>query len=160
MLLLALNPTQSVLGDSITALGFVVCLCYAITALAYVTYYRHRLRERLATFVELGALPAFGALASLAAIFMKALAYYSQHKTNGQLVSYATPLAGIEIPVLIGIGTIRPLHTTHGDRVGHLPSVLYAPRRNRVPTQPRDGRGALCGARRVFRTRAAPQETR
>jgi hypothetical protein len=42
----------------------------------------------------------------LAAIFVKALTHYSQHAIGGQPVNYAPPLAGIEIPIVIGLGSL------------------------------------------------------
>jgi amino acid transporter len=103
--LLALNPAQSVLGDSITALGFLIAFYYGLTGLACVVYYRRRLRRHLRSLIGLGLIPGLGALA-LAAIFVKALTHYSQHKIDGVLVNYAPPVAGIEVPILIGLGSL------------------------------------------------------
>lgn len=103
--LLVVNPAQSVLGDSITALGFLIAFYYGMTGLACVLYHRHRLRERAGAFLGLGLIPGVGALL-LGAIFVKALTHYSQHTIDGQLVNYAPPLAGIEVPVVIGIGSL------------------------------------------------------
>jgi amino acid transporter len=103
--LLIANPAQSVLGDSITALGFLIAFYYGMTGLACVVYHRHRLRDRLSALVGLGVIPGVGAL-MLAAIFVKALTHYSQHEIGGQPVNYAPPLAGIEIPIVIGLGSL------------------------------------------------------
>src|ERR1035437_5446124 len=62
MLLVGFNPAQSVLGDSITALGFSVCFYYGFTK----------------------AFHDYGAAGS----------------------GYAKPLFGIQIPIVIGIGTL------------------------------------------------------
>jgi amino acid transporter len=103
--LLVANPAQSVLGDSITALGFLIAFYYGMTGLACVVYYRHHLRDRLRNVIGLGLVPGAGALL-LAAIFVKALTHYSQHEVGGQLVNYAPPLSGIEIPIVIGLGSL------------------------------------------------------
>jgi amino acid transporter len=103
--LLVANPAQSVLGDSITALGFLIAFYYGMTGLACVVYYRHHLRDRLGSLLELGIVPGIGALV-LAAIFVKALTHYSQHEIGGLPVNYAPPLAGIETPIVIGLGSL------------------------------------------------------
>jgi amino acid transporter len=103
--LLAADPAQSVLGDSITAIGFLIAFYYGLTGLACVVLYRRRLTRSVRRFVADGAVPALGALL-LAAIFVKALTHYSQHEIGGVPVNYAPPLDGIEIPVLIGIGSL------------------------------------------------------
>jgi hypothetical protein len=102
---LAADPAQSVLGDSITALGFLIAFYYGMTALACVVLYRRRLRERLSGLLELGVVPGLGVLA-LGAIFVKALTHYSQHAIGGVPVNYAPPIAGIELPIAIGLGSL------------------------------------------------------
>jgi amino acid transporter len=103
--LLFANPAQSVLGDSITALGFLIAFYYGMTGLACVIYYRHRLRERASNLIGLGVTPGLGGL-MLGGIFVKALTHYSQHQIGGQLVNYAPPIAGIEVPIMIGLGSL------------------------------------------------------
>jgi amino acid transporter len=103
--LLVVNPAKSVLGDSITALGFLIAFYYGMTGLACVVYFRHRLRGQARALVDLGMIPGLGALL-LGAIFIKALTHYSQHTIGGQPVNYARPLAGVEVPVVIGIGSL------------------------------------------------------
>ncbi|HWF56403.1 MAG TPA: APC family permease [Solirubrobacteraceae bacterium] len=103
--LLVANPAQSVLGDSITALGFLIAFYYGMTGLACVIYYRHVLRRRVGSLLSLGVIPGAGAL-MLAAIFVKAFTHYSQHEIGGQLVNYAAPVAGIEVPIVIGFGSL------------------------------------------------------
>jgi amino acid transporter len=103
--LLLLNPAQSVLGDSITALGFLVAFYYGLTGLACVIFYRRRLTASLGAALELGVLPGLGALL-LAGIFVKAFTHYSQHEIAGQPVNYAPPVAGVEVPIVIGIGSL------------------------------------------------------
>jgi amino acid transporter len=103
--LLVLNPAQSVLGDSITALGFLIAFYYGMTGLACVVYHRRRLRDGLGSLIGLGIVPGLGALV-LAAIFVKALTHYSQHMIDGVPVNYAPPVAGIEVPILLGFGAL------------------------------------------------------
>ena len=103
--LLVANPAQSVLGDSITALGFDIAFYYGMTGLACAVYYRRWLRRGLGQLVTLGLVPLLGAV-SLAAIFVKALGHYSQHEIDGVPVNYAAPLFGIEVPIVIGIGSL------------------------------------------------------
>jgi len=103
--LLVANPAQSVLGDSITALGFLIAFYYGLTGLACAVHYRRRLGAGVRQLVGLGAVPLLGALL-LAGIFVKAFAHYSQHEIGGALVNYAAPVAGIEVPIVIGIGSL------------------------------------------------------
>jgi amino acid transporter len=103
--LLVANPAQSVLGDSITALGFLIAFYYGLTGLACVVYYRRHLTAGLRQALTLGVVPALGALL-LAGIFVKALTHYSQHEIDGVAVNYAAPVAGIEVPIVIGLGAL------------------------------------------------------
>jgi amino acid transporter len=72
VVLLVVNPAQSVLGDSISALGFLIAFYYGITGVACLVYHRRRLRERARAFLGLGLIPGAGAL-MLGGIFIKAL---------------------------------------------------------------------------------------
>jgi amino acid transporter len=103
--LLVANPAQSVLGDSITALGFDIAFYYGMTGLACAVYYRRWLGRRVRQLVTLWLVPLLGAV-SLAAIFIKALGHYSEHTIDGFPVNYAAPLFGIEVPIVIGIGSL------------------------------------------------------
>jgi amino acid transporter len=103
--LLLADPAQSVLGDSITAIGFLIAFYYGLTGLTSVVLYRRRLRESVGRLLGDGLVPLAGLL-MLAAIFVKAFMHYSRHEINGQLVNYAPPVAGIEVPILIGIGSL------------------------------------------------------
>jgi amino acid transporter len=105
IVLLAANPAQSVLGDSITALGFLIAFYYGLTGLACVVYYRRRLTAGLRQLITLGAVPLLGALL-LAGIFVKAFTHYSRHEIGGVPVNYAPPVAGIEVPIVIGLGAL------------------------------------------------------
>jgi amino acid transporter len=100
VLVMAFNPAQSVLGDSISALGFAIAFYYGFTGLACVIYFRHELTKSVRNFVLAGVLPLLGFL-MLAFIFVKAFHDYSQAGFN-----YASPFLGIEVPIAIGIGSL------------------------------------------------------
>ena len=96
--LLAFNPNQDVLGDTISALGFAVCFYYGFTGLACVVYFRHDLLKSVRNFVLAGLIPLLGG-AMMAYVAIKAFGYYSTAGNN-----YSSPLLGIQIPILAGIG--------------------------------------------------------
>ena len=132
VVLLVANPAQSVLGDSITALGFLIAFYYGLTGLACVVYYRRRLGRGVRQLVTLGVIPLAGALL-LAGIFVKAFMHYSQHEIGGVPVNYAAPVAGIEIPIVIGLGALAlgvvlsvTLRRTFPDYFGRGREVLAA----------------------------------
>jgi amino acid transporter len=95
---MALNPAQNVLGDSISALGFAICFYYGFTGLACFVYFRHEITKSARNFVLAGLAPLLGFLI-LAGIFAKAAHDYSQAGFN-----YSGPFLGIETPIVIGIG--------------------------------------------------------
>ena len=100
ILLVGLNPAQDVLGDSITALGFSICFYYGFVGLACAWYYRHDVFTSVRHFFLVGLLPLVGA-ALMFAVFAKAFHDYSQTGAG-----YSKPLWGIQIPIVIGIGTL------------------------------------------------------
>ena len=100
ILLVALNPAQDVLGDSITALGFSICFYYGFTGLICAWYYRHDLFTSVRHFFLVGLLPLAGAVLMFA-VFAKAFHDYSETGSG-----YSKPLWGIQIPIVIGIGTL------------------------------------------------------
>jgi len=101
---MAFNPAQSVLGDSITALGFGICFYYGFTGIACVVYYRREIFKSARNFFLVGVAPLLGGLL-LFGIFIKAFTHYSQHlDSTGATINYAKPILGIEVPIVIGIG--------------------------------------------------------
>jgi amino acid transporter len=96
--LLGLNPSQNVLGDTITALGFEVCFYYGFTGIACAVYYRRAALHSARSLVLRCLLPLAGGLAMFA-IGVKACDYYSKAGVN-----YSKPLFGIQTPILVGIG--------------------------------------------------------
>jgi amino acid transporter len=97
---MALNPAQNVLGDSISALGFAICFYYGFTGLACIIYFRRELTKSVRNFVLAGVVPLLG-FVMLAFVFGKAFHDYSQAGFN-----YSPPFLGIEVPIVIGIGSL------------------------------------------------------
>ena len=96
--LLAFNPNQNVLGDTISALGFAVCFYYGFTGLACAFYFRRQLFHSVRNFLLVGLIPLAGGV-MMGYVGVKAYSYYNT-STN----DYAKPLAGIQVPILVGIG--------------------------------------------------------
>jgi amino acid transporter len=96
--LLAFNPNQDVLGDTISALGFAVCFYYGFTGLACAVYYRKELFKSVRNFVLAGLIPVVGG-AMLVYVAIEAYSYYNTAGNN-----YSKALLGIETPILVGIG--------------------------------------------------------
>lgn len=96
--LLAFNPNQDVLGDTISALGFSVCFYYGFTGLACALYFRRDLFKSVRNFIFAGVVPVVGGL-MMAYVAIKAYSYYNTAGNN-----YSKPVAGIETPIFVGIG--------------------------------------------------------
>jgi amino acid transporter len=96
--LMAFNPNQDVLGDTISALGFAVCFYYGFTGLACAVYFRRELFRSARNFVFAGVIPFVGG-GMMAYIAVKAYTYYSKAGNN-----YSKPLLGIQTPIVVGIG--------------------------------------------------------
>jgi amino acid transporter len=96
--LLALNPNQNVLGDTISALGFSVCFYYGFTGLACAFYFRKDLFKSARNFFLAGLVPVAGGV-MMGYVAIKAFSYYNTAGNN-----YSKPLFGIQTPILVGIG--------------------------------------------------------
>jgi amino acid transporter len=96
--LLAFNPNQDVLGDTISALGFAVCFYYGFTGLACAVYFRHDLLKSARNFFLAGVVPVVGGL-MMGYVAIKAFGYYNTAGNN-----YSKALFGIQTPILVGIG--------------------------------------------------------
>jgi len=96
--LLAFNPNQHVLGDTISALGFAVCFYYGFTGLACAVYFRRDLFKSVRNFVLAGVAPIAGGI-MMGYVGVKAFSYYSTTGNN-----YSKALLGIQTPILVGIG--------------------------------------------------------
>jgi amino acid transporter len=90
--------SESVLADSITALGFPVCFYYGFTALACVWYFRKELFTSVRKFFLVGVAPLLGGL-MLFGVLIKAVIFYG----HAEEVESA-PIAGITLPLWFGIG--------------------------------------------------------
>jgi amino acid transporter len=100
VLVMALNPAQNVLGDSITALGFLICFYYGFTGLACIVYFRRELTRSVRNFLLAGVVPLLG-FVMLTYIFIQGLHDFSQADYN-----YSGPILGIQVPIAMGIGAL------------------------------------------------------
>ncbi len=96
--LLAFNPNQDVLGDTVSALGFAICFYYGFTGLACAVYFRRDLFKSARNFILAGLIPVVGGL-MMAYVAIKAYGYYNTAGNN-----YSKPLLGIQTPIFVGIG--------------------------------------------------------
>ena len=96
--LLAANPSQNVLGDTISALGFAVCFYYGFTGLACAFYFRRQLFKSIRNFVFAGLIPLVGGV-MMGYIAVKAYGTYSTAGNN-----YSKPILGIQTPIFVGVG--------------------------------------------------------
>jgi amino acid transporter len=96
--LLAFNPSQNVLGDTISALGFAVCFYYGFTGVACALYFRRELFKSVRNFLFAGLIPLVGGV-MMAYIAVKA---YGSYNTAG--FNYSKPIIGIQTPIFVGIG--------------------------------------------------------
>ena len=96
--LLAFNPNQDVLGDTISALGFAVCFYYGFTGLACAVYFRRDLFKSARNFFLAGLIPVVGGI-MMAYVAIKAYGYYNTAGNN-----YSKPILGIQTPIFVGIG--------------------------------------------------------
>jgi amino acid transporter len=94
-----LSP-NNVLGDSVDAVGFMVCLYYGITGFACAWYFRRELFKSARNFFFVGLAPLLGGL-SLLAVFIIGMNYYGHQKNN-----YSKDILGLGLPDVIGIGLI------------------------------------------------------
>ena len=90
--------SESVLADSLTAIGFPICFYYGFTGIGCAIYYRHELGKSLRNFLLLGLGPVLGGL-MLFGIGIKAMLFYG-HAENVE----SKPILGITLPLWMGIG--------------------------------------------------------
>ncbi len=100
LILVGFNSSQDVLNDSITALGFSVCFYYGFTGIFSAIYFRRELGKSIRSWLGAAILPTVGGLIMFL-IFVKAFIDYSKSGSG-----YAHPLFGIQIPIVIGIGSL------------------------------------------------------
>ena len=118
--------SESVLEDSLTAIGFPICFYYGFTGVACGWYYRHDLMESARNFLLLGLGPLIGGL-MLFGIGIKAAFYYG-HAEN---VS-SKPILGITLPLWMGIGGMILGGDRHARLAPVLQRVLLPQNRNRA----------------------------
>jgi hypothetical protein len=90
--------SESVLEDSITAIGFPICFYYGFTGVGCPFYYRHELTKSVRKFLMLGVGPAVGGL-MLFGVGIKAMFYYGRAANVS-----SKPILGITLPLWMGIG--------------------------------------------------------
>jgi len=90
--------SESVLDDSITAIGFPICFYYGFTGVACPIYYRYELGKSVRNFLLLGVGPLIGGL-MLWGVGIKAAFYYG-HTAHVE----SKPILGITLPLWMGIG--------------------------------------------------------
>jgi amino acid transporter len=91
---------NNVLGDSVDAVGFMVCLYYGLTGFACTWYFRRELFKSGRNFFFVGVAPLLGGL-SLLAVFVIGMIYYG-HQIN----NYSKNVFGLGLPDVIAIGLI------------------------------------------------------
>jgi len=91
---------NNVLGDSVDAVGFMVCLYYGLTGFACTWYFRRELFKSARNFFFVGLAPLLGGLALLA-VFIIGMSYYG-HQVN----NYSKDVFGLGLPDVIAIGLI------------------------------------------------------
>jgi amino acid transporter len=96
--LLAFNPSQNVLGDTISALGFSVCFYYGFTGLACAWYFRKQVFTSVRNFFFAGLVPLVGGI-MMGYVAVKAYGTYSTAGYN-----YSKPILGIQTPIFVGVG--------------------------------------------------------
>jgi amino acid transporter len=90
--------SESVLADSLTAIGFPICFYYGFTGFGCAWYYRRDLTESVRNFLLLGVGPVLGGV-MLFGIGGYAATYYG-HAENVE----SAPILGITLPLWMGIG--------------------------------------------------------
>jgi amino acid transporter len=90
--------SESVLSDSLTAIGFPICFYYGLTGIGCAWYYRRDLTESTRSFLLLGVGPVLGGL-MLLGIGGYAAVYYG-HAKNVE----SAPILHITLPLWMGIG--------------------------------------------------------
>jgi amino acid transporter len=90
--------SNSVLEDSLTAIGFPICFYYGFTGVACGWYFRHELGSSARNFLLLGLGPLLGGL-MLFGIGIKAAIFYGHAENVG-----SKPILHITLPLWFGIG--------------------------------------------------------
>ena len=99
------QTSQNVLGDSLTACGFLVCFYYAFTGFACVIFFRRELFKSAKNFLLVGVLPLFGAVA-LTGVFIKAVFFYADPNNSACVNDKCASAFGYGLPLVIGVGAL------------------------------------------------------
>ena len=91
--------SESVLADSLTAIGFPICFYYGFTGLACAFYYRRELFKSARNFLLLGLAPLIGGRDAVRHVHLGAVLLRHKAKTVE-----SAPIAGITLPMWMGIG--------------------------------------------------------
>jgi amino acid transporter len=90
--------SESVLEDSLTAIGFPICFYYGFTGIACFWYYRHELSKSARNLILLGLAPLAGGL-MLFGVGAKAAFYYNEAANVS-----SPPIGPFTLPIWMGIG--------------------------------------------------------
>ena len=90
--------SESVLADSLTAIGFPICFYYGFTGLSCALYYRRELTKSLRNFLLLGLAPLTGALMLFGVGIYAGVYYWKTENVE------SAPIAGITLPIWFGVG--------------------------------------------------------
>ena len=145
--------SESVLLDSISAVGFPICFYYGFTGIACAVYYRKELTKSIRNFLVLGAGPMIGGLAMFG-VFYKAAVYYG-HQENVA----SKEILGITLPLWMGVGGMFLGFIIMLFSRPSLQRVLLAQARSGPARNPRSPDRGDSGARRLL-TEYGPSLTR
>ncbi len=90
--------SESVLADSLTAIGFPICFYYGFTGVACAVYYRRELLKSVRNFVLLGLAPLAGGLMLFGVGIYAGFYYWKPENVESK------PIAGITLPIWMGVG--------------------------------------------------------
>jgi len=90
--------SESVLADSLTAIGFPICFYYGFTGVACAVYYRRELLKSARNFFLLGVAPLLGAVMLFGVGIYAATYYWKEENVE------SSPILGITLPIWMGIG--------------------------------------------------------
>jgi amino acid transporter len=131
--------SESVLEDSVAAIGFPIVFYYGLTGLGCAVYYRKELGKSLHNLLLLGIGPALGGILMFA-VGVKGALYYGKAENVS-----SKPILGITLPLWMGIGGLilgavlallsRPVFKEYFSRKPEIapPGILDAPPLTTVP---------------------------
>jgi amino acid transporter len=90
--------SESVLADSLTAIGFPICFYYGFTGIACAVYYRRELFKSARNFLLLGLAPLAGGLMLFGVGIYAGVYYWKTENVE------SAPILGITLPIWMGVG--------------------------------------------------------